>query len=286
MFFPNRIKWALRKATLPLGRDALVLDVGSGGTPYPRSDVLIDRLEGAEHRCGQPMLIDRPTVFGDATKLPFKDKSFDYVIASHILEHMADPAKFLNEIQRVGKAGYIETPNFLYERLNPFEIHCLEIASVNGVLHIHKKSQHIEDAFLGGLKFLESNLSWKNLFFRRPEMFHVRYYWSGKIDYKIYNPLTSADWIEDVVQKSNSNEATGNYLKRDYRWRRFGLFLLGKFEAVRRNRRLKDFHIESVLACPECKGELHKKNTFYCCEICDLLWAANPHPNFCSVLNK
>jgi ubiquinone/menaquinone biosynthesis C-methylase UbiE len=162
----RRLKWALRKLILPVHNNDLVLDVGSGGNPYPRADVLLDRLVGAEHRCGAPMLIDRPTVFGDGTKLPFKDKAFDFVIASHILEHMSDPSSFLNELQRVGKAGYIETPNFIFERLIPMNIHCLEIAVINGVFHIHKKKNHIEDLFIGNLSFMDHNSEWKNLLFK------------------------------------------------------------------------------------------------------------------------
>ena len=113
----NRVRWALRKSRLPVDSDGLVLDVGSGGTPYPRSDVLLDRLTGAEHRCGDAMMIDRHAVYGDAQCMPFKDKSFDFIVASHILEHMAEPEKFIKELQRVGKAGYIETPNAIFERL-------------------------------------------------------------------------------------------------------------------------------------------------------------------------
>ena len=74
MFNMRRIKWALRKIQLPVAGSGLVLDVGSGGKPYPRSDVLLDRLTGAEHRCGVPMMIDRPTVFGDAKKCHLKIK--------------------------------------------------------------------------------------------------------------------------------------------------------------------------------------------------------------------
>mgnify|MGYP001599329996 FL=1 len=107
MFKINRVFWALRKIRLPIDSNALVLDVGSGGNPFGRSDVLLDRLTGDDHRNGEAMMIDRTCVFGDAGRMPFKDNAFDFVIASHILEHMAQPEVFINELQRVGKAGYI-----------------------------------------------------------------------------------------------------------------------------------------------------------------------------------
>ena len=173
MFYFKRIKWALRKVKLS-GMDGLVLDVGSGGKPYPRSYVLLDRLTGSDHRCGSPMLIDRPTVFGDAIKLPFKNKSFDFVIASHILEHIADPGAFLDELSRVGKAGYIETPNFIFERLFPYDIHCLEVILLDNALQIHKKKRPVEDLWIGSLDFLRKDPKWKLFFYENPDMFHVR----------------------------------------------------------------------------------------------------------------
>ena len=50
-------------------------------------------------------------------KLPFKDKEFDYVICAHVIEHVNDPISFKSEIQRVGKAGYIELPTKLNDNL-------------------------------------------------------------------------------------------------------------------------------------------------------------------------
>lgn len=45
------------------------------------------------------------TVFGDAQKLPFRKKSFNFVVASEILEHLLEPDKTLLEIYRVLKVG-------------------------------------------------------------------------------------------------------------------------------------------------------------------------------------
>ena len=181
MIYLNRLRWALRKIRLPVSGSGLVLDVGSGGGPYPRSDVLMDRLTGAEHRCGEPMMMDRPVVFGDALRMPFKDKAFDFIVASHILEHMADPEIFLKELQRVGKAGYIETPNAIFERLKPFNIHCLEVLEKDGVLHINKKNSPVQDPFLGTKNMLINDSPWSRLMYEKPHLFHVRYFWSDEI---------------------------------------------------------------------------------------------------------
>ena len=50
-------------------------------------------------------------------KLPFKDKEFDYVILSHVLEHVPNLLEFKNELIRIGKRGYIELPTKFYDNL-------------------------------------------------------------------------------------------------------------------------------------------------------------------------
>jgi len=50
-------------------------------------------------------------------KLPFKDKEFDYVILSHVLEHVSNLVDFVNEVERISKAGYIELPTKLADNL-------------------------------------------------------------------------------------------------------------------------------------------------------------------------
>ncbi|PUE17942.1 methyltransferase domain-containing protein [Limnohabitans sp. WS1] len=284
MFYTKRITWALRKARLPVVGSGLVLDVGSGGNPYTRSDILLDRLTGAEHRCGVSMMIDRPAVFGDASKMPFKDKVFDFVVASHILEHMSDPVSFLNELQRVGKSGYIETPNFLFERLFPYDIHCLEIALVNGVLHIHKKARPVEDDFIGSLDYLKHDSEWKKLFFEAPSFFHVRYYWNNEIKYLIHNPEISSKWIEKINSNSNEGEIKKNYLQGNLGWRKWGLWLLGFWHSYRRASRLKNFDLLKILACPECKGDLQMTKDYLVCNSCKVKYKAGQNPDFCNPL--
>ena len=276
----NRARWAFRKIRLPVSSDSLILDVGSGGKPYPRSDVLLDRLTGAEHRQGSAMLIDRPAVLGDACRMPFKDKSFDYIVASHILEHMADPAKFLEELQRVGKAGYIETPNFMYERLKPFSIHCLEVADVYGVLHIFKKKQPIEDSFISGLDYLTSNSRWARLFYKSPDLFHVRYFWTDKIKYHIHNPDVSTEWIENINQDSEVGQKKDTYISRKYGWRELGLVVLASINKISRKKRLANFNLSAIYACPHCHGEFAVDEAFFICKSCNLKYKRLPHPDF------
>lgn len=40
-----KLRWSLRKLHVPVSRDDLVLEVGAGGNPYPRANVLLDAME-------------------------------------------------------------------------------------------------------------------------------------------------------------------------------------------------------------------------------------------------
>jgi glycosyltransferase involved in cell wall biosynthesis len=106
--------------------DWKVLDVGSGHQPNRRANVILERyLEETIHRTIQKIVIpvDKNLVVADAHFIPFKDKSFDFVIASHIGEHVDDPIKFCSELQRVAERGYIEMPGPLTEFMMPTKSH-------------------------------------------------------------------------------------------------------------------------------------------------------------------
>jgi hypothetical protein len=280
MFHLRRVAWALRKLQVPAG-DGLVLDVGSGGRPYPRSDVLLDRLTGADHRCGEDMMLDgRHAVFGDAKKMPFKDKAFDFVIASHILEHISEPEVFIKELQRVGKAGYIETPNAIFERLYPHPIHCLEVLLINGELRLYKKKAGVEDTFLGTQRIFKDDPKWLKLFHEAPDMFHVRYFWEGEIDYVVLNPEVSCEWIERINDESSVGGSKQSYMQETRGWREVGQTLLKRWYGFWRARRLKNFKLSSILVCPDCHADLNEADARLTCRACGCSYPMSPVPDF------
>ena len=58
-----------------------------------------------EVMCGEKMAVD---VVASGDKLPFDDESYDFIISSHVIEHIFDPIKALKEWYRViKKGGYI-----------------------------------------------------------------------------------------------------------------------------------------------------------------------------------
>ena len=193
----DSIAWSLRRLHCPVSKSALVLEVGSGSSPYFRANVLCDAHDITQERLFTPLVHDRPTILAFVEQLPFKDDSFDFVIASHVLEHSAEPGKFLSEIQRVGRAGYIEVPDAFMERLTHYWFHRLEITDKNGELIIRKKKNYIQDEEVVGLFHNKARPIFPKWVSRFPFHFHVRYYWEkkrGGIKYNILNPDCPADW--------------------------------------------------------------------------------------------
>lgn len=247
----DSIAWPLRRLHCPVDKDALVLEVGSGASPYFRANVLCDAYEETQERFFAPLVRDRPTILAFVEQLPFKDDSFDFVIASHVLEHSADPEKFINEIQRVGRAGYIEVPDAFMERLTHYGFHRLEITDKDGELNIRKKKNYIQDEEVVGLFHNKARTIFPDWASRYPFHFHVRYYWerkSGGIKYTILNPECPADW------EGPQSVATENPLRPP-------VVSLLKQQALKVVRRLfsqrarnKSIDLLSLLQCPLCRG--------------------------------
>ncbi len=104
----------------------IVLDVGSGHQPNRRANVILEKYMGETiHRTVDKVETpeDKQLIIGDALSMPFEDKQFDFVIASHIGEHIDDPVIFCSELKRVAKSGYIETPGPLTEFFLPSIAH-------------------------------------------------------------------------------------------------------------------------------------------------------------------
>jgi SAM-dependent methyltransferase len=116
-----------RRIAIPVGPEALVLDIGSGDKPHWRADVLLDgyldEAYGGQRSGHAAARVDRPLFEADAAQMPFADSVFDYVICSHVLEHVVDPAAVAAEIVRVGRAGYVEVPEAASAKILDFPSH-------------------------------------------------------------------------------------------------------------------------------------------------------------------
>ncbi|MFN3581813.1 MAG: class I SAM-dependent methyltransferase, partial [Pseudomonas sp.] len=106
---PIHPQWLLGQKKLPEGIEkisGLVLDIGA-------ADRWIEKQlpKGAEYialdypATGHNLYGAKPTVFADASRLPFNDKQFDAVICLEVIEHVPEPFQVFNEISRVLKSG-------------------------------------------------------------------------------------------------------------------------------------------------------------------------------------
>ena len=222
----TRIAFSLRRLDLPVGPNDLVLEVGSGDNPYPRANVLVDlHVENLER--WDDLDISRPFVLVNANHLPFATKSFGFIIASHVLEHTADPSRFLDELSRVGKAGYIECPHAFMEQIIPYTFHRLQVRAERDALVITKKPSQAPNTEL--LKDFACQLgpspAFHKFLYDRTDLFYLCFYWHNKIDYVVTNPEVDCNWptIRIAVPPKSSASLLA-YLKRSIR-RALGILL-------------------------------------------------------------
>ena len=246
----QKVKWSLRRITIRIPSHALVLEVGSGGNPYPRSNVLLDAYEVTRERHWETLVHDRPTILSFGENLPFKDQAFDYVIASHVLEHTPFPEKFLGELQRVARAGFIETPDAFMERINPYKDHRLEVTVRDDTLVVRKKPAWISDKDLVELyEKRAKKIITRETIPRHAAAFHMRYFWNDAINFKVVNPEVDANW--QSPDSFQGNTVSDFSIKSTLR--SFSLHLLRKFFS--QGSRNASLDILPLLRCPKCHSE-------------------------------
>jgi len=119
-----------------------ILDIGCGYTAHENASVICDIQDLSD------FYKNKKFVKLESKKLPFKDKEFDFVISSHVIEHVEDVSFFIKELERVSSKGYIELPtsledNLVFENKNDHIWHT-EFDDINYKLLIKKRIQHIE----------------------------------------------------------------------------------------------------------------------------------------------
>jgi hypothetical protein len=105
-----------------IGPDDQVLDVGGWYMPFTRANWVVDIMPYSTRAPEAQRLGPLPERFDESTwverdicsreSFPFADKTFDFVVCSHVLEDIRDPVFVCSELMRIGKRGYIETPSF------------------------------------------------------------------------------------------------------------------------------------------------------------------------------
>ncbi len=156
-----------------------ILDIGCGYRASTYASVIADVQDLSD------FYKEKKFIKIDGKKLPFKDKEFDFVIASHVIEHVQDFEFFIHELERVSSKGYIELPsrfadNLVFENRND-HIWWFIYDDINNLLIASKRNQLI-DPFI--------TVSTAKVFeevFRESLVLELS--WENKIQYKIENSI-------------------------------------------------------------------------------------------------
>ncbi|HEV7799394.1 MAG TPA: class I SAM-dependent methyltransferase, partial [Pyrinomonadaceae bacterium] len=165
---------------------AVVLDVGCGCAPNMRSNILADKFLLDDSERSQPLSIDeRPFIMCDALYLPFKDGSVDYVICSHVAEHLEDPEVLLAELSRVASAGYVECPGRIREMFHGWDYHRWYVHVEDGQLVFEEKPGPLHDPELHewSARLFETDPVFEQFFLDNMERLGLvtAYDWVGRI---------------------------------------------------------------------------------------------------------
>ena len=252
----------------------ITLEIGSGHNPKIRSDVLCDKFIDDDTQRGGKIVADRPVVEADGQYLPFADASFDYVICSHVLEHVENPELLISELMRVASRGYIETPSEIAERLYGWSYLNWVINLIDGQLIIQKNlTKNPFGQLFHALAAHDRNFG--KFHVAHHDIFLVKYEWADKIDYKIFPPdkspldLDSPETIDSMLNRVIRvplwqrwlRVAKGTIPKRV-------VFRTKTFLAKRRKSPKKT--LQEIVVCPVCKGSVTWETQQICCGHCNV----------------
>lgn len=238
----NKIKLLFRKITLPLRRRDLVIDVGSGGNPHFMADVTTDMYDKGTDRF-ETIQFKGLFVWSNAEFLPFKSKVFDFSISSHVLEHTPYPEIMIDELSRVSKRGYIETPSAWQELVSPYKMHYSRVTLKENKLLFSIKNSYDE----------KIPFEWEDIYYslKQIQSFHQEnitplgvnmYLWKDNIKYEVirkenYTPFSPDEEVKDAVEDSKIKK-----------------FFYSTLRLIcHKNKKLNEFEI---LCCPKCKSDL------------------------------
>ena len=160
-----------------------ILDIGCGYRAHPKASVIADVQDFSNFYKEKKFIQIKNKV------LPFRDKEFDFVIASHVIEHIEDFQFFIKELERITSKGYIELPSRLGDNL-VFEnkkdhIWWFHYDDTSNQLIASKRNQLIEPFITVSTAKLFEKI------FR--ESLVIELIWEEKIDYKVDDNIRYKD---------------------------------------------------------------------------------------------
>ena len=161
-----------------------VLDIGCGYRANENASVVADVQDLSD------FYKNKNFIKVEEKRLPFKNKEFDFVIASHVIEHVDDFEFFIKELERISNKGYIELPsrladNLVFENKND-HIWWFTYDDLNNQIIASKRNQLVDPFITVSMaKILEQK-------FRESLVLELA--WEDKIEYKIDNKIRHEDF--------------------------------------------------------------------------------------------
>ena len=163
-----------------------ILEIGPGYRPFPLATHFIDHINLGSNVINLDVCNE---------KFPFEDDEFDFVYARHILEDVQNPVAAFNELVRVGKTGYVETPSVMAEVSR--NIDGFEPCQWRGYIHHRYLFWNVKNTLFCIPKYpiiefidtpdassvLLDEFNWNNY-----------YHWNSKSDAKIYELKNNIDF--------------------------------------------------------------------------------------------
>lgn len=203
MYFPTRIKG--------IKNSDKVLEVGPGNNPFYRSDVLLEKRYEDERIAVQQAggiekkELGKKVIYYDGGIFPFEDDAFDYVICSHVLEHIPyhELRLFIAELTRVASRGYLEFPLYRFEFINDIEYHVnlINVDKDNKIFIIDKHSIDFTCTSYRHLKKIikESLISHRSSTLN-PDRLCAGFEFSKRIEYELVDELDRLLSVSDGTE--------------------------------------------------------------------------------------
>ena len=167
-----------------------ILDIGCGYSAHENANVVCDVQDLSNY------YKEKKFVKLNDKILPFQDKEFDFVVASHVIEHVEDVDTFVSELERVSNAGYIELPtiledNLVFENKND-HLWQMEFDDVNNKLIVSNRVQYIEPVLTVSSAKIFSKYFKQSL--------NIELYWEKSIEYQVIKKNIQ---VEKRISRSN-----------------------------------------------------------------------------------
>ena len=173
-------------STLSKNTNWKILDIGCGYRANKNATIIADIQDLSNHYKGKKFIKI------NGKNLPFRDKEFDFVIASHVIEHVEDFEFFMKELERISTKGYIELPSRLGDYLifenKTDHVWWFAYDDINNQIVASKRNQLVDPFMTVSMGKLFEEI------FR--ESFVLELAWEEKIEYKIDNKIRLDDFTK------------------------------------------------------------------------------------------